>query len=483
MKDNRSKDNLEDLFRQSFNDAEKVNQADGWNVPSVDVWENIEDNLKEDKEDRKIVIWWPMIGIAASVLLVISGGQWWLYRQKIKGLADQLELNEKVVQEIQSDIKALNTLPKLPISPSFILKSDTKGKKTSTELKMAETVVNNFPNLPKKGNFSSTHSTVEHSSLLPTQSSIFNPTFEKKAPIDVEKSKPSIEQIPLLTKTNRSLAIPPRNLSIPTFPLPAPDKSANLYLAADLAPIWTGLRRVGDIPPSFQDFFAKNELQESSYTTGLKMGLGWGKGWSLETGIRYTNVQKRINHSQQILFSNLVEELRPNGDYTSTYALRVGSSSGAVETDVSLSRSSSTTVDDNTNLNLAISFSNQLTYLEIPLLLRKEWHLGKIGWSVKGGFSNRLLLNNRFDFQNIALDDSRFRSLPASAPIRSNAGLPSRHTMDYVLGVGVNYALQPNLQLYIEPTFNQSVQPIVDIGFRKIYTKNTMLQMGLKYTL
>ncbi|MEM1124836.1 MAG: hypothetical protein AAGJ18_30640, partial [Bacteroidota bacterium] len=214
-----------------------------------------------------------------------------------------------------------------------------------------------------------------------------------------------------------------------------------------------------------------------------KIGLGWGKGWAIETGIRYTNVQKRINHSQQILFSNLVEELRPNGDYTSTYALRVGSSSGAVETDVSLSRSSSTTVDDDTNLNLAISFSNQLTYLEIPLLLRKEWHLGKIGWSVKGGFSNRLLLNNRFDFQNIALDDSRFRSLPASVPIRSNAGLSSRHTMDYVLGVGVNYTLKPNLQFYVEPTFSQSVQPVVDVGFRKIYTRHTMLQMGLRYTL
>jgi len=56
------KKNIENLFREKFNDFEIV--------PDEQIWNNIEIQLKEKREKRRIIpFWWKLSGIAASLLL------------------------------------------------------------------------------------------------------------------------------------------------------------------------------------------------------------------------------------------------------------------------------------------------------------------------------------------------------------------------------------------------------------------------------
>jgi len=72
---NQSTDNLEDFFNQSFNDAEKVNDAAEWNLPSEAVWEKIQDGLTEERRFTVLFFKWPWSAIAASYLLLVGGYQ------------------------------------------------------------------------------------------------------------------------------------------------------------------------------------------------------------------------------------------------------------------------------------------------------------------------------------------------------------------------------------------------------------------------
>jgi len=97
-------------------------------------------------------------------------------------------------------------------------------------------------------------------------------------------------------------------------------------------------------------------------------------------------------------------------------------------------------------LSIRLAQSTQSRFVEIPLLVRKNWHIGK--WSI--GVTS--IENNKYTPQIIA-------------------------------GIGVEYFIQPNLSVYAEPSFSKSLRPTIDFGFASIQSQNMAMMVGMRYHL
>jgi outer membrane protease len=116
-------------------------------------------------------------------------------------------------------------------------------------------------------------------------------------------------------------------------------------------------------------------------------------------------------------------------------------------------------------------------------MVKREWMIGALGLSLKAGILNRYLIQKKFELENVALDDVRFNSRTTSFRERPNSKLTKNYTAHYLVGVGVAYAIQPNLSIYVEPTFSKSIQPLINIGSGSLYQESKTLQVGIRYHL
>ena len=198
---------------------------------------------------------------------------------------------------------------------------------------------------------------------------------------------------------------------------------------------------------------------------------------------RYTNSNKSAQHTGNIPYQLLEERLSNQGIYESTLNLQLGSSAGAIETEVVLSRSSATSIEEQTDLGLTITFSKSVTSLDIPLLVKKQWAIGHLGLNIRAGLLNRFIIDNNLETFNVTVNDARFQSRIEPNEERNSTNKLSTYSSNFLAGFGVEYQLQPKLSVYAEPTFVRSIQPIAKIGFADIFAEGTMVNFGIRYQL
>jgi len=516
------KDNLENLFGKMFNNTEEVVEGTGWDVPPADVWDNIQMGLKEEKEPDRIVGYWWWIGTAASFLLLISAFQCYQYK-KIQELTHQLDLKEKAVNTIQLDLEDLiyqkEQKEKLTIAKNNQVNAATglseekEGvpsirrtpslKELSIKNKEIEKtpIANQFNNFPSKKRIATSNRSKSVAEILArSQVNKVAPLGKKelgnktkdlqnqelainipnKIAVAKNMGDVSISKLPTLFSLleTEDKVIPPTIHSI----VPIIKNNPSFYLAADYATYWEE-RKVKRGRFSEANPFFVSESQQKSFTTGLQFGVKLGKGWIVETGFRYLNSKISAQHTGKIPYPILEEKLINQGFYESTLNVQLGAPAEAVETEVVLSRSSATTVESNTVLNLDIAYSTSLSALDIPLLVKKQWTIGNLGLSINAGLLNRFIMENKLETFRTKVDDPRFQSRIKPNEERISANKLSTYSPHVLAGFGMEYQIQPKLSIYAEPTFVRSIRPIAEIGFADIYAEGKMVNFGIRYQL
>ena len=149
-----------------------------------------------------------------------------------------------------------------------------------------------------------------------------------------------------------------------------------------------------------------------------------------------------------------------------------------------MSRSATSTVEENTNLDFDIRFSNNISYLEIPLILKRQLTFGRLEINAHAGLVNRFLVQKSFDFEGIFLEDVRFQSRPRVFREQANAKQkPKAYTINYLVGIGLAYQIRPKTKIYVEPTFSRSIHPILKVGRASLFSQNQSINLGIRYTL
>ena len=502
MNNKDSKDNLEDLFRKSFHDKDKINQKDGWNVPSEQVWAGIQTGLVKEKKPRRKFLYWHWAAIAASFLLIISFFQLYQDAQKIKDLSNQLNENEQVVKDIQAQLQTIEAAKTQQGNTAALKKEIAAPTIKSQQILNKASRQNRTTSFHNTTAFNNPQNFTDALSKFDQQKPPFATALEKvvvkklnkgvelsvKSPQNINKLEdtPStrlviaITQLPTL---NHFLPVTNRTI-VPNIPISRViKKPASFYLSADYAPVSMSIKRkdFSLVPPNF---FPKLEQQQNSFSVGLQLGVLLNKKWAFETGFRYLQTSTQVSHNRAIPFNYLEEQLNGQGNYESSFSLQLNSSGGTVETDVVVARSSSTVITEETQLNFDITFSNSLTYLEIPLILKREFRIGRVGLSLKAGMVNRFLVQKSFNFQEIALDDARFQFSPKGFREHANTRQkPNNYAIQYLVGFGLAYQASSKLAIYAEPTFSRNIKPIFEVGRASIYAQNKSVNIGLRYTL
>lgn len=508
MKKRNNKNKLEDLFRSYFNNAEKVNRPAGWNQPPEEVWSGIQEGLAIEREAQRKFLFWKWLAVAASLLLLLSVFQLYKSNQQIQGLATQLAKNKEVVQKIQSDLKVLTEenieegFENFQVIDNQIVKHINDKEKLNvtsvpfkTKTTKEKTVFNNVNVVSATFNSKHVASNVPNNQLgafhaasdvkltnLEGQKSTIKQNTEMLNPLS--KQERTVQTVSILDKKGGSidkLAIANQkidwtNLSI----VPVLNKQPHFYLSVDYAPVLNTVKSKG-FQLGRNEYFPRKEVQETAYNTGIQVGMTWGKGWSVETGLRYNSVKKSISHNRVITYDKLAEKLNNNGDYESRVNFQLGSSAGPTETDVSFARASSATVAEDTKIKMNIAFAHTSSYLDLPLLVKKEWSIGSLALGIKAGLLNRFLLDKSLSSQEVTIENKRFNTTTTSFRERSNPKNKNNYSAHYLAGIGLEYNFQTGLSMYVEPTFIRSIQPIIGLSDASLYTQSQMINVGVRY--
>jgi len=187
--------------------------------------------------------------------------------------------------------------------------------------------------------------------------------------------------------------------------------------------------------------------------------------------------QKKSKKYLAANYGSMVEKLGSNPvEYTSnqlthgnTFGIQLGQENAkgwAIETGVQYTKMGERVVQNSDEDQFEIAATN---YLDIPLTAKKSWEKGKLSVNVKTG------LVNRFEINQVAQSNKE--------PIKDNQLQAHKYLPSVVAGVGLAYAIQPKLSLFVESAVSKGIKPVIDVEGMELTAENLMVQVGVRYEL
>ncbi|MCU0462111.1 MAG: outer membrane beta-barrel protein, partial [Bacteroidales bacterium] len=194
-----------------------------------------------------------------------------------------------------------------------------------------------------------------------------------------------------------------------------------------------------------------------SYAGGVALSYKVSRRLSVQSGLYYSSYGNELSGITAYGGFNSYDQVKGNSNF------EVQTTTGTVHTD----NSDIYLIDNVSDTRLAAHFDNSsfdptkasleylnsslrqnLSYLELPLILRYKLIDRAIDFNIIGGLSSNLLVNNSV---YTSLDGSRYE-------VGKTGGLNTL-TFSSSLGMGMEYSFSRNLSLNLEPTFRYFLNP------------------------
>lgn len=454
MSNRKSKDKLEALFGNLFNEEAAINKMDGWNQPSDEIWDQIHAELHPKQNKNRLVVFLPWMAIAASSLLLIGCFQFYqLNTTNSSQLSYQQNKKEQVIDLLQSHFGGGSGKEEKINHPL----NSNAGRLIAYQQSETEKDVSPLGESP----LTNTQLDIERS----TEISINNKLHQPVAALTMMYN-------PILTQEKKVFIQPPIT--------PITKNKSSFYLGANYTPSW---KESGVIQFEEADNIAGKEYTSTTISGGLTFGVQLQKGWILESGLQYRHSKKSTIYTGGIPYEQITENptSEVGKEYVST--LPLGSTTGSLAADLLLTKNPTAVTDHDEELDLSVTLSHSVKMVDIPILAKKQWAVGSLGLSVKAGILNRFILQNKVAMPEVIAQDQSYEV--TSTILQKDT--PPQKTTTYsghlVAGVGLDYALLPRLSLYVEPTFTRSLQPTKNLELASVYTSGKMVDVGVRYDL
>ena len=540
MDENLHKDNLEEFFKNSFNDENIDPSGDLWDVPSEEVWVGIDANINPIAPPASgsfFNLKW-MFAVAASVLIIGLVCYNLSLQKKVNTLTEVVENQSNTIEKLEkitiekeiddrlksdlnktnsasqsNNIESLSTLPSNNNSTSnsnqvFSQKeekivsnqSTSQEKNTVQNNKRIDDSVNEsqFLNNKKQNpefqqNNEIANGQIENNNVEYVVDEGGNPIQENNLIDDSNSSelpKTSIAVFsPLVTKTifaeaNHSI----NDSELELLPIAEEDLLPSVasvtrkgfYIGTHIAPTY-GYRNIKSVNgPVLRRLLNEKEKAVYSVSLGLKAGYQFSKNWSVETGLNYYKNSIDSRHVAQVQYESQIERLNSDGDFDSNYQLKLATSYGEIETDIALTRNSDTQIDQNDYINLVLRTRQELKNISVPLAIRYRTSGQKLHFSAKAGISTNFIIQKDARIRATAVNRNGVQHRRTLVDKQFN-GLKNT-TFDVLFGIGLDYDLSKNLSLYFEPTATHSINPVYSLnGKIKTYPIVAALNIGAAY--
>ncbi|MDR1866463.1 MAG: PorT family protein [Bacteroidales bacterium] len=318
-------------------------------------------------------------------------------------------------------------------------------------------------------------------SEYPDETGIRHPaTFGAQTPVYMDLSERmekmrnvNMKRMELLagrTVTKEKAATPPAVAASPAMPVYnpyfvdpediQPAKPANKWeIAGQFAPMYS-YRTISDVPANMRrSDFDNAESALLAYSGGVKVSYKVIRRFSIQTGIFYTQMGQSVN--QVAPTYNLYAAVTSNNSYSKNF-IRTSSGNATVTSSLKAEVNDSYAnyfSEDGKQGNAAANYGSlttrstqyrmveRLDYLEIPMLFRYKVIDRKLIFSLLGGMSTNILINN-----NVFIDDGneliKEGSILMARPVNYNG----------TFGMGMSYQVTNSLLIGVEPLFKYFIQ-------------------------
>ncbi|WP_397364267.1 hypothetical protein [Olleya sp. R77988] len=474
-----NKKNIDRLFQEKFKDFEVK--------PDAKVWQNIQSKLKEEEDDKPVVIiplWLKLSGIAASFTLLLFLGNS-IFNTNNNPVTPSIVDGEKTRNNIiikDSSLNNKNYIKKIDIKSTEKInnneliatqKEDIKNpiennKKTSTtsyynKLNNKQLTSNNNTNKPtNKVSFNKKNTIARNTTLIkqnnitvlnkPTnnidKTSVDNKNVIKKDKQLIDnKNKTDIKEAVAETNLKKN-PIEKEKTSIEdaiaenekTEDLIEKEDVTNRWkVNANIAPVY--YNTIGKGSHLDEQFNENNKSGEINTSYGVKVGYAINDKFTVRSGINRLNlsydtddvvVYKKFNSSTSNSFTSINNSsvLRNVNFITTTSGQQLSM----------ISANNVNTMEVSRSLNAAIS--QRMSYFEVPLEIEYKLIDKNFGINLIGGLSTFILNDNQV-----------VSELNGSKTKIGEANNINSVSFSANFGIGLNYAFSKSVVFNFEPTF------------------------------
>ncbi len=462
MEDNNN--NLEKFFRDKFNQPIEPQE---WNIPDNDNWDKIAAQLSPDQRKRKFgILPFCLVGLGL-VLVSVLGYDHFQKIDQIETLADALktcgtqqnsqsasdglvgsnnvtgrdnakatsviagnEVSENTSSAVvQKDIKSSSlglTGPALKNSVSTGQTRKKTGNELADKLNESDTEINKGSSLqienlravivPPINNIG------DASTLIPSGLTSTNHTGITTVQLIDNRY---ITEIHTNNKTFKLDLIPPY-LNI------KPKVSNQLWIGPIVGyRVWQDVEK-GNFNNPLEGLLIMDD-SKPSMTFGFGVSKNINDHLFINSGLTYLHRNQYSKYEINLPYST-TNETAAGSEFENNFQHSLPTGLGNINTSLTLSRSSSSIVQDNENVNLDFSLQNTSKIIEIPLTVSYFVKNNKEGFYLNGGLANSWIIQNKIEEIEVVSHHALVKN--KSINVDYNISQVKKYNLNIVAGVG-----------------------------------------------
>lgn len=477
MDENLHNDGLEDFLKKSFDDFEES--------PSDALWERIDTALVPASSVSLLQVWaaykWS-ISAAAVLVLGLMAGQFFYYQNKINKLSESLVATQQQLDNVQQSAKKKSSdtadFSKKELIPEGILLKEAENENliNETATQRAQLSKGIKQSGQSTDNFNGASDIIENSDFVQSaeqavdQAVIPNAESQKRSNTEeiigeMDESMPIINRLfPSAVHSNQSMSLGLGNPVVFQTPILVAKTSAStgLFVGGYALPLQlrsnVEVRHSGPLGRRF--FNTAPKLKGEAWSTGIRLGLRFNDRWSFWTGAAYKQMQYSSTHRAELVLADRVrrngipdisERRRPRFEYD------LNTPSGVVAMQVAVEQVDTTVqLQESEPIRMELQHSQKLTYFSVPIMGGVELGNGPLRIKLQGGIWTNFLFDNEFQIDHLRISNPRYRLSRMESPFASQYDLRAV-TFDLVAGLGLEYQLNRQFRLSVEPTLVKSL--------------------------
>jgi len=498
------KKNIDQLFKERFKDFEAA--------PSPQVWENIQSQMAEKKEDRKVIpLWWKLGGIAAllALLLTVGNAVFNPFDQEPSMVTEDVENVKEADSETNTDAPIISDTEESVIaseentSEQTIEKSDGASENSSNKNIKPEDKTLQIKNAPqntianentetkvrgktdsrvieknkiaaqKQGEMAVAASDITKGKKVPSANKVDADILVKKTEttIAVTNEENTKDKNAMVTDTaptsettvaatedsseNKKQSIFDAIEATETAAVTVKNKPKNRWeVAPNLAPVYYNTLSEGSsIDPMFAD---NSQNGDVNLSYGVQVSYAITDRLSVRSGV--SNVDLSYATGNIELATGPADLGLRSINYNNKSIVTIPVDKGSIT-----SNSAPGNPFDNLTPKSAsgnVQLVQNITYYEVPVELKYALFNNKFGINVLGGFSTLFLGNNEVSIEADNLNESL-----GEANNLSNVSFTTN------VGLGFDYKISKKFKFNIEPMFKYQLNPYTDssVDFKPYY--------------
>ncbi len=478
------KKHIDRLFQEKLKDFEAT--------PSDAVWDNINSQLKKEKDDRKVIpIWWKFAGVAAALLLLLTVGNLIFNNSETTTIVEteKVDSNNKKVDEknntlVDSENKSLKesideSSDESLLNEDEVIQSEISNKNNGvansnepiTKKNLIKLKTNQSKYQEKKANNSTNYlvntqpNDVPNSNKLSEQpSNIIEKTIEtpslnqetkKEVLAENKTDKPNVieenlpediinnnkEELLVIEEEKDKIALTEELVVSNDDDDDTEEKEAinRWQINPNIAPVY--FNSFGEGSPIHEQLIDNKKSGDVNMSYGINVSYALNDKLSIKSGVNRVNLGYSTN--DVIVYENVGTSLASTNNMFKNIKLKNSVQSLSFVSGNSFTASQNPAIVPEKSI---ASLNQEMTYYEIPLELKYKVLENKLGFSIVGGFSTFILNDNKVSYE-----------LRGESNELGEAANLNDVSYSANFGLGLNYNISKNVNLNLDPMFKYQI--------------------------